>query len=164
MKNYIWSKNYIYRLKSYIRSTDWRTICKPNSPSICRLKNYPQIIELSTNRGSIWSAGRRSIYGLKNHLQVKNWSVDQRSIWFADWGIIFRLTNCKSKNYVQIEELNANWKTICRLKNQLPIQECPADRRVIPLADWRMISRSKIYRLTKLFVDWIIFCRSDFSL
>ena len=34
---------------------------------ICRLKNYLQIIELSTNQGSIWSASPRSFYESKNY-------------------------------------------------------------------------------------------------
>ena len=111
---------------------------------ICRLKILSADHKLSTNQGSIWSAGRRSTYGSKNYFQEKVCSVDWKSIWFADWRSICRLANCKSKkylicrskNYLQMKELKR------RLRNYLQIEE--------PFVNWRNVCRPKNCSISRL--------------
>ena len=55
---------------------------------------------------------------------------------------------------LQTEELNADRRTISRLKNNLLIEQLSADQRIIPMADRRMLCRSINY----LQVDELFAC------
>ena len=125
-KNYIWSKNYICKLKNFVGSADWRTTC--------RSKNC-------------WGRSKNYIRS-KHHILSKNYICRSKNyVRSAD-----RRTTCRSKNYrsrskkyIQSKNYIRSKNYICRLKNHLPIEELPADRRIIPFADWRMLCRSKNY-------------------
>ena len=151
----------------------WRTIC--------RFKNYLQVEEVPTNWERTWSADPRIVCRLRNHLQMKELSADQRITTLVDWRMVCRSKKyliCMLKNYMQIdelqvkeafdlqtEELNADRRTICRLKNNLLIEQLSAEQRIIPMADRRMLCRSINYlQVDELFACWIIFCRSNFDL
>ena len=79
-------------------------------------------------------------------LQVKDWSLGWKGL-YADWRIANRRsirpadrrTICRSKNYLQLEDLFAGWRTvyksnkylICTSKNCLQIEELFPDERIV---------------------------------
>ena len=124
MKCYIRSKNYIFRWKSYMRSKDQRTIFRSKNYR-GRSKNYFQSKNYIQLKNYIWS---------KNYIQSKNYICrlksyirsadrinifDQRTLLdrrnILDWGTIF--ADRRTIFNLQIEKLFADWRTICRFKN-----------------------------------------------
>ena len=102
-----------------------------------------------------------SIFSAKHVWKSKNWHFDEillskvENVWasnlqgsFVSW----KWRICRSKNYRSRSKKYAWSKNyirsenyICKLKNHFPIEELSTERKIIPLADWRMICRSKNY-------------------
>ena len=136
-------KKYVL-IEKNIWAAHQKTVRRLRNYSLCRLRNYLYIEELSADQRSICksefdcSSKKYSINRSKNYLQIEELSTDGRtaqideisanwrSIWSAEWRIICKL--CKysvfrSKNYLQIKDLSADPRTMGRLKFDQQIEE-----------------------------------------
>ena len=150
----IWSasRRSIYGLKNYLQvkvwPLDWRSIWFADWRTICRLTNCKSK-KYSICRWETICRSKKYWSRSKNYIQSNNYICRSKNyIRSAD-----RRTICRWKNYIQIEELSANWRTICKLKNCLQIKEV-------------LICRLKnVLQIEELFADERTVCRiNDYSI